>query len=299
MKKNLLALLLALAMVFALASCGSSTGASADSADSDTADTGSTDAAVSTEADTDSDETIVLKVAASPSPHAEILEQVKPILAEQGIDLQITEYTDYIMPNTAVEEGEMDANYFQHQPYLDQFNEENGTHLVSVGAVHYEPFAIYPCNCQSLDEVPDGAKVGVPNDVTNEARALQLLEANGLITLKEGAGLNATKNDIVDNPYNLDIIELEAAMLPNMVDDLDLACINGNYAIPAGFSSANDALAVESADSEAAETYANVLVVKEGNEDDPAIQALYAALTSDTIRDYINETYSGNVLPIF
>ena len=291
MKKNLLALLLALALVFALAACGASDATPAESSDN-----------AGTAAETDSETTedpIVLKVAASPSPHAEILEQAKPILAEQGIDLQITEYTDYIMPNIAVDEGDMDANYFQHQPYLDQFNVDNDTQLVSVGAVHYEPFAIYPCNCTDLSQLPDGAKVGVPNDVTNEARALLLLQSNGLITLAEGAGLNATTLDIVDNPKDLDIIELEAAMLPNMVDDLDIACINGNYAIPAGFSSTDDALAVEAADSEAAQTYANVLVVKEGNENNEAIQALYAALTSDTIRDYINETYSGNVLPIF
>lgn len=244
-------------------------------------------------------ETTTLKVAASSTPHAEILAQVKDVLAEQGIELVVTEYGDYIVPNTAVEDGLEDVNYFQHQPYLDQFNEENGTHLVSVAAIHYEPFGIYPCKTKSLDAIPDGATVAVPNDATNEARALQLLEANGLITLREGAGLNATPNDIVDNPYNLDFLELEAAMLPTVTTEVDLAAINGNFALQAGFSSAKDAIALEDADSEAAQTFANIIVVKEGNEDNAAVKALIEALKSDAVRDYINNTYDGNVLPIF
>lgn len=285
MKRKLLSLALALALGLSLTACGGDGSNSASSGS--TAGSGS------------SDETVVLKVAASPTPHAEILEQVKPILAEQGIDLQITEYGDYIVPNTAVEEGEEDANYFQHQPYLDEFNEAEGTHLVSVASIHYEPFGIYPGMTSSLEELPDGATVGVPSDVTNEARALQLLEAQGLITLKEGAGLTATPNDIVDNPKNLQFKELEAAMLPNVTTEVDIAVINGNYALQAGFSSAEDAIALEDASSEAAQTFANVLVVKEGNEDNPAIQALVEALQSDTVRNFINETYQGNVLPIF
>lgn len=240
-----------------------------------------------------------LKVAASSTPHAEILAQVKDVLAEQGIELIVTEYGDYVVPNTAVEDGLEDVNYFQHQPYLDQFNAENGTHLVTVAAIHYEPFGIYPCKVKSLDAIPDGAVVAVPNDVTNEARALQLLEANGLIKLKEGVGLNATPNDIVENPYNLEFLELEAAMLPTVTTEVDLAAINGNFALQAGFSSAKDALALEDPDSEAAQTFANIIVVKEGNENNKAVKALVEALKTQAVKDYINNTYEGNVLPIF
>lgn len=244
-------------------------------------------------------ETTVLKIAASSTPHAEILAQVKDALAEQGIDLQITEYSDYIVPNTAVEDGLEDVNYFQHQPYLDQFNEENGTHLVSVAAIHYEPFGIYPGKTATLEELPDGASVGVPNDATNEARALQLLEAQGLIKLADGAGLNATPNDIEENVKNLTFLEIDAAMLPNITSEVDIAAINGNYALQAGFSSANDALALEDPDSDAAQTFANIIVVKEGNEQNPAVLALVEALQTDAVRDYINTTYQNNVLPIF
>jgi D-methionine transport system substrate-binding protein len=192
-----------------------------------------------------------------------------------------------------------DVNYFQHTPYLDNFNEENGTHLVSVAAIHYEPMGIFPGKTASLEELADGATVAVPNDATNEARALQLLEAAGLITLSEDAGLSATPKDITENPKNLNFLELEAAQLSTAVQDVDIAVINGNYAIDAGFSVAEDALAVEDATSEAAQTYANVIVVKEGNEDNAAVQALVAALQSDTIRDFINDTYDGAVQPIF
>lgn len=241
----------------------------------------------------------VLKIAASPSPHAEILEQVVEVLAEKGIELQITEYVDYVVPNTAVEDGLEDVNYFQHGPYLENFNAENGTHLVSVAAIHYEPMGVFPGKTASLDSLADGATVAVPNDATNEARALQLLEANGLITLDPNAGLNATPNDITANPLNLQFLELEAAQLPNAIQDVDIAVINGNYAIDAGFSVANDALAVEESDSQAAQTYANLIVVKEGNENSEAVKALVEALQSDTIRNFINNTYDGAVLPIF
>ena len=298
MKKNLLALFLALILALSLAACGS-TGSGEPAAEEETPaaeEPAEEPAAEDAAAD---GEMTVLKVAASPTPHAEILAQVKDVLAEQGIDLQVTEYGDYVVPNTAVEEGDEDANYFQHQPYLDQFNAENGTHLVSVAAIHYEPFGIYPCKTASLEELPDGALVGVPNDVTNEARALQLLESAGLITLKEGVGLEATTNDIVDNPKNLQFLELEAAMLPNVTTEVDIAAINGNYALQAGFSSAADAIYTEDPNSEAAQTFANIIVVKEGNENNPAVQALVEALQSDAVRDYINETYDGNVLPIF
>ena len=229
-----------------------------------------------------------LKVAASPTPHAEILNVAKEVLAEQGIDLQVVEFSDYVQPNLVTESGEVDANYFQHTPYLD-----------SVGAVHYEPFGIYPGKSNDLAAIADGATIAVPNDTTNEARALQLLAAQGLITVRDGAGLTATINDITENPHNLKIEEIEAAQLPRTVQDVDFAVINGNYAMEAGFSVGKDALATEDASSEAAQTYANVLVVKEGNENDPAIQALYAALTSDKVKEYINSTYDGAVVPIF
>ena len=284
MNKKFFALVLALVLALSLTACGEKAPASS-----------SSDA----QAPAETAEPTVLNVAASPTPHAEILAQVKDVLAEQGIDLQIHEYGDYVVPNTAVEEGDEDVNYFQHQPYLDQFNEENGTHLVSVAAIHYEPFGIYPCKTDSLDALPDGATVAVPNDATNEARALQLLASNGLIEIDPNAGLKATPNDITSNPKNLQFVELEAAMVPNVTTEVDIAAINGNYALQAGFSSANDAIALEDADSEAAQTYANIIVVKEGNEKNPAVLALVEALKSDAVRDYINDTYSNNVLPIF
>lgn len=240
-----------------------------------------------------------IKVAATPSPHAEILnDAVKPILEEQGYTLEVQEFNDYVQPNTATEDGEVDANYFQHQPYLDSFNEEKGTHLVSVATVHYEPMCIYPGKTTDLSAVPDGATVAVPNDTTNEARALLLLQDAGLITLNPDAGINATKNDITENPRNLDIKELEAASIPTMVNDVDIAVVNGNFAVGAGLDMAN-ALATESADSLAAQTYGNVLVVKDGNQDSEKIQALKNALMSDQVRDYINSTYNGAVLPLF
>ena len=242
----------------------------------------------------------MITVAASPSPHAQILtEAVAGVLEQDGYTLEVKEFTDYVQPNNVVENGEIDANYFQHQPYLDDFNAENNTHLVSVVAVHYEPFGIYSKQHASLDELAEGAVISVPNDTTNEARALQLLQAQGIITLKEDAGLNATKADIVDNPYNVDIQEVEAAALPPTLDSADFAVINGNYAIPAGLNVANDALACEDAASEAAQTFANVIAVKEGAENSEKIQALVKAITSDEVRDYINTTFEGAVVPIF
>lgn len=240
-------------------------------------------------------ETVTLKVAASPTPHAEILEQCVPILAEQGIDLQIHEYSDYVVPNTAVEEGDEDANYFQHVPYLDNFNAENGTHLVSVAGVHIEPMGIYAGKTASLDALADGASVAVPNDVTNEARALLLLEAQGLIKLSDDAGLDATPNDIVENPKNLTFTELEAAMVPTVLSEVDIAVINSNYALQNELNPVEDSLAIESSDS----PYVNVLVVKEGNESNEAIQALVEALHSDTVRAFIEQTYAGAVVPAF
>lgn len=208
------------------------------------------------------------------------------------------EYTDYVQPNLALDAGDLDANYFQHLPYLEQFNEERGTKLVSAGAIHYEPFGIYAGKTASLDELADGAKVAVPNDATNEARALLLLEANGLLKLKDDAGLKATKTDIVENPKNLDILEVEAAQVPRSLPDVDVAVINGNYAIEAGLK-VSDALAVEASDSEAATTYGNVVAVQEGKEEDAKTKALMEALTSDAVKEYIEQTYEGAVVPLF
>lgn len=244
----------------------------------------------------DADEKVI-KVAASATPHAELLEQAKPLLEEKGYDLEVTVFDDYVQPNEVVESGDFDANYFQHIPYLDSFNAEKGTHLVNAGGIHYEPFGIYPGTKSSLDEVAEGDSVAVPNDTTNEARALLLLQDNGLITLKDGAGLEATVNDIAENPYNLEIVELEAAQVPRVVDEVAFVVLNGNYALEAGYSVAKDALAYESSDSEAAKTYVNVIAVKEGNESSDKIKALVEVLKSDEIKNYIADTYDGAVIP--
>ena len=238
-----------------------------------------------------------ITIAASSTPHAEILEEAKPILAEQGWALDIKIFDDYVQPNMVVDGGDMDANYFQHIPYLDQFNEEKGTALVNAGGIHYEPFGIYPGTKKTLDEVADGDKIAVPNDTTNEARALLLLQDNGLIKLKDGAGLTATKQDIVENPKKLDIVELEAAQVPRVVSEMAYVVLNGNYALQAGFSVGKDSIAYEQADSEAAKTYVNVIAVKEGNEDNEGIKALVDVLKSDAIKKFINEKYDGAVIP--
>ncbi len=253
--------------------------------------------AESEEAGGTAEEKGTITIAASPTPHAEILEAAKPILAEQGWTLEITEFDDYVQPNLVVDSGELDANYFQHIPYLDEFNAERGTALVNAGGIHYEPFGIYPGTKKSLDEVADGDKIAVPNDTTNEARALLLLQDNGLITLKDGAGLTATKQDIEENPHNLDIVELEAAQVPRVVDEMAYVVLNGNYALQANFSVAKDSIAYESSDSEAAKTYVNVIAVKEGNENSEGIKALVDVLKSDEIKQYINDNYDGAVIP--
>lgn len=291
--KKLLALTLALVLCLGLAACGGGT-----STDTDTNTDTSSDADTNGDATTNG-ETITLTVGATPNPHAEILAQVKDDLAAEGIDLVVKEYSDYVVPNTAVEEGDLDANYFQHTPYMEKFNEENGTHLVSVGKIHYEPMGIYPGLTKTLEELPDGATIAVPNDATNEARALQLLAAQGLIELKEDAGLNATPNDITSNPKNLQFKELEAAMLPQTASEVDLSVINSNFAMEGGMNPATDSLASEGADSEAAQTFANIIAVKEGHENDPAIQALVKALQSDKVKEYIEKTYSGAVVAVF
>lgn len=292
MKKKIQALLLA---AFTLGATGL-TGCTSDApATSSNTDAPSTDTAVVSQTNENLE---VIKVGASITPHAEILEQVKDVLAEQGYDLQILEYNDYVLPNTALESGELDANFFQHQPYLDDFNAENGTHLVSVGAVHFEPFGLYAGKTGTLDDLAEGATVAVPNDTTNEARALLLLEAQGLITLKEGAGLTATVLDIEENPLNLEIKEIEAAQIVRSLQDVDIAAINGNYAAEGGLDVA-DAIAVEASDSLAADTYGNVIVVKEGNEDSAKTKALVDAVLSDEVRSYIEKTYGNAVIPVF
>ena len=243
----------------------------------------------------DDDKTIT--VAASETPHSEILDQAKPILEKEGYDLEVTVFDDYVQPNEVVESGDFDANYFQHIPYLDSFNEEKGTHLVNAGGIHYEPFGIYPGTKDSLDDLEDGDTIAVPNDTTNEARALLLLQDNGIITLKDGVGLEATVNDIEENPHNVEIVELAAEQVARVADETAYIVLNGNYALQAGYSVAKDALAYEKSDSEAAKTYVNVIAVKEGNENSDKIKALVAALKSDEIKDFINEKYDGAVIP--
>lgn len=237
-------------------------------------------------------------VGASPSPHAEILKEVQPILEEKGFELEIKEYSDYVIPNTAVEEDEIDANYFQHITYMNNFNEERGTHLVSAGEIHYEPFGIYPGTAVKLEDLKDGDKIAVPNDTTNEARALLLLEAQGIITLKDGAGLNATKKDIEENPHNVEIVELEAAQIPRVLSEVAFACMNGNYALDAGYTAEKDALVIEDASSDAVKAYVNVIAVKEGNENNDAVKALVEALKSDDVKTYIDKTYNGAVVVV-
>ena len=238
-----------------------------------------------------------ITVAASPTPHAEILAQAAKILSDYGWELKVTEFEDYVQPNLVVEQGEFDANYFQHIPYLDSFNEEQGTHLVNAGGIHYEPFGIYPGTKSDLSELEDGDEIAVPNDTTNEARALLLLQDNGIIKLKDGAGLTATKNDIEENPHNIKIVELEAAQVARVTNEAAFVVLNGNYALEAGFSVAKDSVAYEASDSEAAKTYVNVIAVKDGNENNDAIKALVAVLKSDAIKDYINSEYDGAVVP--
>lgn len=288
MKKRIL--FTAIAALTLLAACSTKTSTST----STESQTVATQASKSAEAA--STDLVTLKVGASPSPHAEILEAAKEELKKEGVNLEIVVFNDYVLPNKATENGEIDANYFQHLPYLEQFNEENDTHIVSAAAIHYEPFGIYKGKTDSLENLQDGASVAVPNDVTNEARALLLLADKGLLTLKDGVGLEATKNDIVENPKNLDIKEIEAAQIPRSINDVDIAVINGNFAIDAGFK-VKDALATEDADSVAAVTYANIIAVKEGKENDEAIKKLVNVLKSDSIKEFIETKYEGAVVP--
>ena len=288
MKKNLSKVAsLSLASIItagALVGCGSTADSSADAnSESSTATENSTEL-----------ETIT--VAASATPHAEILEAAKEALKEQGYDLQVKVFDDYVQPNEVVEAGEFDANYFQHVPYLNSFNEEHGTHLVDAGDIHYEPFGIYPGTKSSLDDVAKGDVIAIPNDTTNEARALLLLQDNGLLTLKDGVGLEATVNDITENPYNLDFEELEAAQVARVVGEVAYVVLNGNYALEAGYSVAKDSIAYEASDSVAAETYVNIIAVAEGHENDAKIKALVSVLKSDEIKKFIEDTYDGAVV---
>lgn len=280
MKKRFIAVLLTAAL-----SLGVLTGCGNDSSASNANDSSASNESKGT-----------ITVAASSTPHAEILEEAKPILAEQGWDLQITIFDDYVQPNNVVESGEFDANYFQHIPYLNSFNEEFGTHLVNAAGIHYEPFGIYPGQKNDLSTIEEGDVIAVPNDTTNEARALLLLQDNGIITLKNSS-LEATVNDISENPYNVEILELEAAQVPRVKDEVAFVVLNGNYALEAGFSVGKDSIAYETSDSEAATTYVNVIAVKEGNENNDGIKALIEVLKSDAITDYINNTYDGAVIP--
>lgn len=275
MKKKILALALAgVLVVGALTGCGSSK-------------------SESSEKKTDDKK---ITVAASATPHAEILEEAKTLLKDKGYELEVKVFDDYVQPNNVVESGEFDANYFQHVPYLEQFNEEKGTHLVVAGKIHYEPFGIYPGTKKDLKDIAKGDKIAVPNDTTNEARALLLLQDNGIIKLKDGAGIKATVNDIEENPNNIEIVELEAAQVPRVVNEVAYVVLNGNYALEANYTVKKDALAYEKSDSEAAKTYVNVIAVKEGNENSEKIKALVDVLKSDSIRKFINEKYDGAVI---
>ena len=281
MKKRFLALALITTLTAGLlAGCGSSKNETA--SESGSADSGST---------------TTIKVGASLTPHSEILEQAKPILAKEGVDLEIVKIEDTVTPNTGLLEGSLDANYFQHQPYLDDFNKENGSDLVSAGSIHYEPFGIYAGKTKSLDELTDGATVAVPNNVTNEARALLLLEQEGLLKLKDGVDIKATVNDIVENKKNIKFEEIAPEQLVRSLPDVDVAVINGNYAIEGGLH-VKDALAVESNQSVAAQTYANIVAVQKKDENNEAIKKLVSVLQSDEIKKYIAETYDGAVVPI-
>ena len=236
-------------------------------------------------------------VAATSVPHAEILEAAKPLMAAKGWELKVTEFTDYVQPNEVVESCDMDANYFQHITYMESYNEEKGTHLVDAGDIHYEPLGVYPGKQSDLSAITDGAEIAVPNDTTNEARALLLLQEQGLITLSDGAGITATVNDIKENPHNIKFVELAAEQIPRSLPDFDFAVINGNYALEAGLNASTDALATETSDSDAVKKYVNIIAVKEGSENNEGIKALVEVLKSDEIKKFINDTYQGSVVP--
>lgn len=291
MKKLLSAILAAALTVSAFAGCAST---------STTSPAASASAPASSEAaSSEASSTAALKkivIGASPTPHAIILKKANELLKDKGYELEIKEFSDYVLPNTALQDKSLDANYFQHQPYLDEFNKEKGTDIVSAGAIHYEPFGAYASKTKSLADLKDGATVAVPNDTSNEARALLLLQDNGLLKLKDGAGITATQKDIKENPKNLKFKEIEAAQLVRSLADVDLAVINGNYAL-AGNLKISDALAVEKNDSLAATTYANIIAVRKGDENREDIKALVEVLKSDEMKKFITDTFNGNVVP--
>ena len=286
--KNVVAGVLSFTLAFSLVGCGTTDDASASTKATPEAQEETQDTAT---------ETVKLKVGANITPHSEILEQAKPILAEKGIDLEVVQLEDSVTPNTGVIEGSLDANYFQHVPYLDQFNEENGSDLVSVGAIHYEPFGVYAGKTKDLKDLPKGAVVAVPNNVTNEARALLLLAQEGILKLKDDAGIEATVEDIVENPKKIEFKELAPEQLVNALPDVDVAVINGNYAIEGGLH-VKDALAVEANDGLAAKTYGNIIATSPAKKDDPAIKTLVEVLQSKEISDFINGKYDGAVVPL-
>ncbi len=291
--KKLITVITAVSLgIVALSGCASKgqQEANADAGNTSSADTASADNG------SESKELQTIRIAASATPHSEILEKAAPLLESKGYKLDVVVFDDYVQPNLVVESGEFDANYFQHVPYLDSFNEEQGTHLVNAGGIHYEPFGIYPGQKKSLSDIADGDSIAVPNDTTNEARALLLLQDNGLLTLKEGAGLTATVNDIVDNPHNIEFVELEAAQVARVVDEVAFVVLNGNYALEAGYSVGKDSIAYEASDSVAAKTYVNIIAVKEGNENSEKIKALVDVLRSDDIKKFIGDTYDGAVV---
>ena len=290
--KKFLAFVLALAMVLALAACGGNSGAGNNSGNAGNGG----DAAGSNDVGSTGGKTVT--VGATPAPHAAILEVAKKLMEADGYTLDIKEFNDYVTPNTSLEDGSLDANYFQHVTYMNDFNDERGAHLVNAAGIHYEPLGLYGGKTASLADLADGAKIAVPNDATNEARALLLLEQEGLIKLKEGVGVSATKSDVEENPHNFEFVEMEARLTPTVLQDVDMAVVNGNYAIDAGLKIA-DALAVESAEGDAAEAYVNVIAVKEGNENDEGIQELIKCLKSDEVKSFIEETYEGAVVPLF
>ena len=292
MKKILALTLSAILCLGLLAGCGT---------DSGTAATDPAESSAEPSADsTGSGELETITVGASITPHAEILDAVRGELEALGYDLEIVEYTDYILPNVSLSDGSLDANYFQHGPYLETYNAENGTDLVNAASIHYEPMGIYPGSKTSLDELAEGDTIAIPNDGSNETRALLLLQDLGYITLSDGinASSNATIVDIADNPLNLNITEMNAEAIPHNLPDVAFGIINGNYALQAGLTG-DDALASEDPDSDAAQTYANIVACRNGEESSEKIQALITALTSDTCREYIESTYSGAVVPIF
>lgn len=294
--KNILALTLATALSFSLLTgCG----ANEKAADNTTAAIEDNQVAAAPDAGETAEtaEPVKIVVGASITPHSELLEQAKPILAAEGIDLEIVKIEDVVTPNTGVVEGTLDANFFQHQPYLDDFNKENNTELVSVGAVHYEPFGVYAGKTTDLAQLPDNAVIAVPNNVTNEARALLLLQQEGIIKLKDDAGILASVQDIVENPKNIKFSEIDPAQLVRALPDVDVAVINGNYALEGGLS-VKDALAVEAADGLAAQTYKNIVVTDSKNADNAALKRLVEVLQSPEIQKYITDTYNGSVIPV-